>query len=143
MRIVVDTNVIVSAMFWGGKPRTLVDSARVGLFEVVASSELLAELREVAGRRKFKAKLDAIDRPLDELIERDFTSFATFAEPTLIVRVVPNDPDDDAVIACAVAAQADYIISGDDHLLSMGQYQGITILGVDDFVNVILPTLPQ
>ncbi len=140
MRIVVDTNVIVSAMFWGGKPRTLVDAARAGRFEVFTSSEILAELVDVTSRPKFDAKLAEIDRPRDELIERDFTSFVTIVEPTNRIRVV-SDPDDDAVIACALAANANYIISGDDHLLSMGDYQGITICTVDDFVSLVLPKL--
>ncbi len=67
--------------------------------------------------------------------------FVTIIEGTQIVRVVPDDPDDDAVIACAVAAQADYVITGDDHLLSMGTYQGIEICTVEHFVGVVLSTL--
>lgn len=80
-------------------------------------------------RPKFVQRLGLIGRPVEDLIV-GYTALATLVEPALIVPVVLNDPDDDAVLACAQGAHADAIVSGDRHLLDLESFAGIPILTV-------------
>jgi len=142
-RVVVDTNVIVSALLWEGKPLRILDAAREGKLTILTSSELMDELWDVVFRAKFEGIVARRKLSRDRIVEDGFLSLATRVDSRPIEGAVPNDPDDDAVIACAVAAQADYIISGDRHLLSLGEFQGIKICTAEHFLNVMMPNLPE
>lgn len=129
MRIVLDTNTLVSAILSPhGPPRRLLDDARAQVFELCSSPVLMAELLDVVAREKFAKRLTAAGlTPLG--IVGEIRRMATMATPADVPRVVPNDADDDHVLACALAAQADLIVSGDKHLLGLsGHYQGIVIV---------------
>lgn len=127
MRAVIDTNVLVSGLLWHGAPHDLLELVRVGTLTLDTSPALLAELEEVIGRAKFKAILTqsatsraralAELRQLAEIID----------SPPLPVPVC-RDPDDDAVLALALVAQADLIVSGDDDLLALKHFQDIPII---------------
>lgn len=143
MRVVLDTNVIVSGLFWTGPPARVLDSAIAKRFQVVISEAILAELSNVILRAKFNgrvARLPNLDR---QTITEGLRDAFEVIHIDATERVVGGDPDDDAIVACAVAASADYIISGDNHLLSIGQYQGIKICTVDHFVSTVLPFLVE
>ncbi len=101
MRVVLDTNVVVSGLIWRNTPRQILDAARERRITLYTSSVLLAELAEVLDRAHLAAEI----------------------APTVIA-----DPDDDAVLACALAAQADLVVSGDRHLLNLKHYQRIPIV---------------
>jgi len=129
VRVVLDTNTLVSAILSPlGPPRRLLDDARAQVFELCSSPVLMAELLDVVSRDKFARRLAAAGlTPLG--IVGEIRRLATMAAPTEVPRVVANDADDDHVLACALAAQANLIISGDKHLLSLGgHYQGIAIV---------------
>ncbi|MDP2823383.1 MAG: putative toxin-antitoxin system toxin component, PIN family [Sulfuritalea sp.] len=129
MRVVLDTNTLVSALLSPhGPPRRLLDNARAQVFELCSSPVLVAELLDVVSREKFAQRLAAAGlTPLG--IVGEIRRLATMATPTDVPRVVANDADDDHVLACALTAQADLIVSGDKHLLKLGgQYQGIAIV---------------
>jgi len=129
VRVVLDTNTLVSAILSPlGPPRRLLDDARAQVFELCSSPVLMAELLDVVSRDKFARRLAAAGlTPLG--IVGEIRRLATMAAPTEVSRVVANDADDDHVLACALAAQANLIISGDKHLLSLGgHYQGIAIV---------------
>ena len=91
---------------------------------------LLAELTDLLGRHKFKAKIAASGFSVDQLVDR-YAMLTVVVRPLAVPRIA-RDPDDDHVIACAIAAQADFIVSGDHDLLDLGQYQGIAILNASD-----------
>lgn len=128
VRIVLDTNVAVSALLWRGKPHQLFEAIRqrsdVRLF---SSPVLIAELADVLSRRSPTKQLAAIGRSAREVLA-DYIEAVEVVEPVEVPRVVPSDADDDHVIAAAVAARADIIVSGDSDLLAMGSHQGIDIV---------------
>lgn len=129
MRVVLDTNTLVSAILSPlGPPRRLLDDARTQVFELCSSPVLMAELLDVVSREKFATRLAAAGlTPLD--IVGEIRRLAVMAAPADVPRVVATDADDDHVLACALAAQADFIVSGDRHLLDLGgSYQGIAIV---------------
>ena len=138
MRVVLDTNTLVSAILSPlGPPRRLLDNARAQVFELCSSPVLVAELLDVVSRDKFAQRLAAAGlTPLG--IVGEIRRLATMATPTDVPRVVADDADDDHVLACAVAAQADLIVSGDKHLLNLGgQYQGIAIVTPAQAVQLV------
>jgi uncharacterized protein len=127
MRVVADTNIVVSGLFWHGNPRRVLDAARDGIIELFTSSALLEELEDVLSRERFAIRLEAAGVTLGELV-LGYAALATVIEAEPIETVVIADPDDDAVLACALAAQSEVITSGDNHLLALKEHREIRIL---------------
>jgi putative PIN family toxin of toxin-antitoxin system len=135
VRVVLDTNLLVSGVIAAGLPRRLVDGATAGEFELCTSEVLLAELLDVLSREKFAARL-AQAGLTPEGIVGDLRRIAVVVLPPAVPRVVPNDPDDDQVLAAALAGAADIIASGDKRdLLPLGNYQGIPIVTAREAVE--------
>lgn len=124
MRLVLDTNVVASGLLWEGTPARLIDAAQADEVELLTSRALLAELARILRRTKFRKAIAASGLTLDELV-LGYADLATIVDPPPIAPTILNDPDDDHVLACAVAAQADLIVSGDTHLLNLKAYQSI------------------
>lgn len=127
MRFVLDTNVVVSALVWGGVPYKLIEAAAAGDIELVTSPALLAELRDVLGREHLASRLAAQRSSVEQAIAF-YAELAISVSPLSTPRVVPGDVDDDHVIAAAAEASAEIVVSGDRHLLSMRSHQGISIV---------------
>ena len=122
-----DTNTVVSGLLWQGLPARLIDAAEAGRIELVSSTALLAELQGVLSRRKFVRQLAR--RGLDPADLFDgYAALAVHVMPAPLPQPVSRDPDDDKVLACAITAQADAIVSGDGDLLTLKSFQGIPIL---------------
>ncbi|MDR2853429.1 MAG: putative toxin-antitoxin system toxin component, PIN family [Burkholderiaceae bacterium] len=126
-KLVLDTNVVVSALLWGGMPGQLIGVATEGDAELFTSEALLVELRDVLGRPHLAARLRRHCATAEQALAQ-YGELARWVQPQTVPRVVPADADDDHVIAAAVAAKADLIVSGDRHLLSLGVHQGIAIV---------------
>ena len=105
---------------------------------MVTSGTLLAELEEVLQRQKFLKRLAAAQVQAHDLVT-GYAALATVVQPAQIEAVVLRDPDDDAVIACAVAAAATIIVSGDRDLLVLKKHREIEILKAAEFVARIRP----
>jgi putative PIN family toxin of toxin-antitoxin system len=131
MRLVLDTNTVVSGLLWSGPPRQVLDTARVGQVTLFTTLVLLAELDDVLSRSKFATRLHAAGVSAQALVV-GYAALATLVLPAPIAPAILDDPDDDAVLACAVAAQANCIVSGDKHLLVLDSYQNIPILTAPD-----------
>lgn len=127
MRIVADTNTVLSGLLWQGPPRQIIDHARAGAVTLHTSLTLLAELAEVIGRGKFAQRIQRAGVSALALIE-DYQRLAVLLEPEPLATPVSRDPDDDHVLACALAAHADLIVSGDRDLLVLDRFQDIRIL---------------
>jgi putative PIN family toxin of toxin-antitoxin system len=121
-----------------GAPRALLDAARRGEIVPLTSAVLLDELSEVLARAKFEVKVRASGLTATRLAI-DYAQLAHLAAPAELGRTVAPDPDDDAVLACALAAQADPIVSGDAHLLNLKTYHRIPIVTAAE----ALARLPQ
>jgi len=129
MRIVIDTNVIASAVFFGGRPYQLLRYIMENYVEVVASKEIVDEYEEIILRLQQKYPAITTKIPFHDILAK-----------LEIIRVssdihVSRDPDDDKFISCAVDGKCLYIVSGDSDLLSIGKYEGIEILTVADFLD--------
>lgn len=138
MRIVLDTNTLVSALLSPhGPPRRLLDDARAQTFALCSSPVLMAELLDVVSREKFAGRFAKAGlTPLG--IVGEIRRLATMAAPVSVPRVITADADDDHVLACALAGNADLIVSGDKHLLGLGgAYQGIRIVTPAEAVRLI------
>ena len=131
-KVVVDTNIYISAIFWGGKPREVVDLGRDENMLIFTSSDIE---REIAEKLRTKFRLD------EEETNQIISDFSTFTIPVKIkkqIQAVLDDPDDDKFIECAVSCGADFIVSGDQHLLRIKEYAGIKILTAAEFLPLIL-----
>ena len=126
-RAVLDTNVVLSGLLWHGTPHALLDRVREGTLIFISSPALLAELAEVIARPQFDTILvrsnTSRERSLAELHE-----LTEVIAPPPLAEPVCRDPDDDAVLALAIAASADLIVSGDRDLLNLKSFQGIAIV---------------
>ena len=131
IRAVIDTNVLISALCFGGLPAKIIRLALTAKIELSTSAFLIDEFRDVM-KLKFPHREAAIVETLNELaLLWDVVS--TEAQPAL--SVIGDDPDDDRVLECAAAAKAACIVSGDRHLLDLGRYQDIPILSPRDFLK--------
>lgn len=127
MRFVLDTNTIVSGLFWLGAPNLLLKAAKMQSFTLFTCPELLAELAKVIARKKFAAKVAASGRDPNRLVTELLNISTLVTIPTTRPRVC-RDPNDDIVLACAVSAHGDAIVSGDKDLQVLRNYQNIPIL---------------
>ena len=136
MRVVLDTNVVASGFLWGGVPRQLLQAAREKRLHLFTSTTLLLELTDILGRAKFARKLAVAQLSIDRLVER-YTLLAAVVHPVAIPPTILDDPDDDQVLACALAAKAEIIVSGDRHLLDLEEHQGVRIVTVAEAVALL------
>ena len=127
MRLVLDTNAAISGLLWQGNPGKLIDAAYAARVTLHTSAPLLAELRDVLHREKFAKPLATLGIDVAEIFE-GYAALAIVVVPAIIPLTIADDPDHDAVLACAVASEADYVISGDPHLLTLQQFRNIPIV---------------
>jgi putative PIN family toxin of toxin-antitoxin system len=136
VRLVLDSNIVISGLLWDGAPRRLLNLQDNKAVLFFTSEPLLAELASVLGRRKFANKIIASGFTMIQLVDL-YAWQAEVVEPLRTPRTAP-DPDDDVVIGTALAAGAGLIVTGDKGLLSVGEYHGGRIVGVADALRWVL-----
>jgi len=129
IRVVFDTNVYISALMFGGLPGSLLDLALLQSFLLVVSPALLDELDE-----KLREKFEVAAEDAAIILEK-VESVAEIVRPDMFLRVITDDPDDNRVLECAVKGMADYIVTGDRHLLKLSSYDAISIVTVRQFLD--------
>lgn len=130
MRVVLDTNTVVSALLFSGISSKLVSLWQKGLITPLLSREILDEYLRVLSYPKF----DLSEGEIKELIQEEILPYAEVVKPKRRLRVVQRDPSDNKFLECAVAGKARVIISGDKELLSLGRYRQIPIQSPAQFL---------
>ena len=131
IRVVIDTNVLVSALLFGGAPGKLMALWKGGRIQPLASKEMIDEYLKVLAYPKFQLSEEEINFILYQEILPYFEPVGAKTGPVII----QDDPSDDKFIRCAQAGKASVIIYGDDHLLALKSYQGIKILTPSQFLE--------
>ncbi|MEI6645789.1 MAG: putative toxin-antitoxin system toxin component, PIN family [bacterium] len=135
MRIVCDTNVLISALLWGGTPGRILERIESGFDTLYTSRILLQELTEVLNYPKISRTLARRNLSSNEILELVIAHAQIVKTSNTPIRAVPSDPDDDHVIDCAVTAHADYILTGDSHLLALKVWDSIPILSAGEYLE--------
>lgn len=131
MKIILDTNVFISGIFWSGPPYKILKAWQQRKVDLVVSQEILNEYDRVS--KALSEKYPSIDlSPFIELL----TIHAEIYTPKKLKEPVSCDPDDDKFIACALSAKIKIIVSGDQDLLSVSGYQGIDIMKPGAFAKL-------
>ncbi len=133
MRVVPDTNVLVSAIVFGGPPGQIMERSAQGDLQLILSPALIDELREVL-RRKFGFS-DAAVYQAETLLRR----ISTLVEPQQTVTLISADPQDNRVLEAALAGDADVIVSGDRHLLDLKTFGAVSIVTPRELLRILLP----
>jgi uncharacterized protein len=137
VRLVVDTNLIISAFLWKGVPGKLIEMAGEQQAQFYTSSVLLDELAESLQYKKFAKQLLKTELSITQLVAA-YKTLATQVKARPLENPVSIDPDDDAVLAAAKAARADLIVSGDrKHLLILKNFEGIPIVTAAQAIALI------
>lgn len=127
MRLVADTNTVISGLLWGGTPGRLIDLAVDGQIKLITSLPLLAELEGVLARDKFSAQLAKRGLSVGDVFD-GYVALVETVAPAKIAPTIIRDPADDQVLAAALAGKVDLIVSGDAHLLDLKLFHGIEIV---------------
>jgi uncharacterized protein len=135
-RLVLDTNVVVSALLWEGKPGQLLARAESGEVRLYTSRTLLDELRDTLERPKLAKRVGLTGLGIADMVA-GYRRVATVRRPAPLDRTFSRDPDDDHVIACALAARADFLISGDNDLLTLKAIEGVAVRSVAAFLAAL------
>ena len=136
MRIVADTNTVISGLLWQGPPRRLINLARERAITLCTSVVLLAELAEVIARDKFAHRVLIAGLSAAELVD-DYRRLTQLIEPRVLSATISRDPDDDHVLACAAAAQVDLIVTRDKDLLVLNPFERIPIVASAQALRLI------
>jgi uncharacterized protein len=131
LRVTADTNIIISALNFSGPPARILDMAEAGEIHLAISDDILSEVKRVLQRPKFGWTGNQVDEAIKGLL-----AFAEYIEPKDRVDLIKDDPTDNRIVECAVSSGSDYLVSGDKHLLKVGNYKGFRIVSPAEFVDI-------
>jgi putative PIN family toxin of toxin-antitoxin system len=132
MKLVLDANIFISSFYWGGNPRRILERIVERLDELYISQDILDEISRVMSYPKFKTTKEIIDYH-QKYIER----IAIKVYPNVLTKTGSRDADDNKYLECGIAGKVDYIITGDDDLLVLEEYENIQILTPRAYLGVI------
>ena len=131
-RVVIDTNVIISSIFWkNGNPHKITLLAIEQKIQNFTSQDMINELAKVL-KVDFKQPDEYAERQVNLLL-----AYSEIAEPQIKVKAVHEDPKDNMILECALGADAEFVITGDNHLLKLKNFKGIKILTPKEFLDLI------
>ena len=137
MKVVLDTNVIVSGLLWGGPPNQLLRWVRDGHLQAICCPEVLQEVSHVLAYPRFGRRLDALGFTSQQVLAYLMNLVCHVPSPEHIPAIVPEDPSDDLFLALAEREQALLIVSGDRHLLDLEKHTGIQVVSPAEAVAVV------
>jgi len=134
LKVVLDTNILVSAWLWEGNESKIVELIENGLVIGYTSPLLIREFEKVMNYPKFRLSEEEIASATGyyQIILRTI-------EPKTMVNIIRDDPEDNRVLDCALSAKANAIITGDKHLLALGRFKNIKILTSTEFLRLVTP----
>lgn len=136
MRITADTNVLVSATFWYGASYKIIEKVENGEIELVLSKEILEEFANVLNYEEIQDKIENKNLEMKRTVEK-IVSISRMVEPKQQFDVVKDDSEDNKLVDCAFEGKVDYIISQDEHLLSLKEFKGIRIIRPEEFLQIV------
>ncbi len=137
MKIVIDTNVSISGLLWGGSPNQILKLCRHGIVHILECEETSAEVRTVLQYPKFADRLSALRATAMEVFSYFMNLVTHVPPPGTIPKVIKQDPFDNVFLGLALENRASLIISGDRHLIDLVSYKNIQIVTPSEGVNVI------
>ena len=129
-KVVLDTNILISALGWNGKPRQIFMNCIEGDLELIISSQQLNELERVMNYPKFEFSKEEKGHFFNLIL-----TIATIIEVVGNIQMIKEDPDDNVILETAIIGNAKYLISGDPHLLNLKEVMNIKIVTAADFLD--------
>ncbi len=137
MKVVLDTNVLISAIVFGGNPRNILEAILRGEAKLFFSEYILDELKGVLQRPKFGFPSEVIQTILSELNANGHV----VVKPLAHICEIQEDADDNRILECAIEASANYIISGDTHLLNLKKFRNIRVVSPAEYLKITSETV--
>ena len=135
MRVVLDTNIWLSGIFWQGNPYKIIKIGEQKKIEIIISRDIIEEILEVLNRdHRFQKLIADRKAAINDLIKTTLF-ISTLVEPKTKISFVEEDSDDNKILEAAMEGKADYIVSGDRHLLEIGKFNGIKIMKARSFLE--------
>lgn len=126
-----DTNIIISAIFWRGRPYEFMRSAIEGRCQLILSEAILSEVSD-----KLKIRFGVPEERIEEY-ERILLANSRLVNPSTRIHAVKSDPSDNKILECALEGRADYIVTGDKHLLKIKEHSGVRIVTVNEMLTLL------
>ena len=137
MKIVIDTNVWLSGIFWEGEASKILEKAEKKDVQIIISEDILSEIIKVLNREsKFQKYILNLKLSMEDLL-RTILSISTLIETKTKLDIIKADPKDNIILEVALDGKAEYIISYDNHLLNMIEFRGIKIISPGEFLKII------
>ncbi len=136
IKLVLDTNTLISGFFWEGNEAELIRKIENNKAQLFISNEIIDEVESVIKRPKFRLVLEKTSQTPEQIISK-IISLSHFVTGPKVKDTIKDDPSDEKFISCAVNAKADYIISGDNHLLNIKNYNSIKIIRTYEILELI------
>ncbi len=130
IKVVFDTNIFISAILTPGNPRKLVDLARERKVMLFTSEFIIWEIERI-----LRTKIN-METPQILVILSSIREISLFVSPAVVISIIDRDKSDNRILECAIEAKAEYIVSGDEHLLSLGRYDEISIVNASQFLKI-------
>ena len=133
LRVTLDTNVLISGMFWSGISSVILERCRCGYIKLVMSSEITSEFEETLRyEKKFRQTEEEILQRVVEILDMSILVY-----PKEKLCIIQKDLDDNIVLECALAGKSDYIVTGDKHLLELRNYEWTKIVTPREFIDIL------
>jgi len=135
MKVVLDTNVFISAFLWQRNAKEIFNLAKEKKFQICATKEILNEFEKVLKYPKFSKKLKSISKEPSQIINEFLEIVKLYPSRKFKTPIIKEDPTDDKFLICALSSKASFIVSGDKHLLKLKNFQSIPILTPTQFLK--------
>lgn len=134
-KVVLDTNVWLSAIFWEGEASRIVELSELEKIRIIISRNMVFEIMDVLGREKFQRLIEERKYSMEDLL-KTVVSLSVFVTPQKKVPAITTDPKDNIILEAAIEGDASYIISYDKHILDLIEFEGVKILDPGTFLEL-------